>query len=50
MDHGCGDGMIQHHHGILGHALEQFVQRQDLRPIGILGPRRLIMNRGDRCL
>ena len=50
MDHRHCDRVIQHHHGIVGHALEQIVQRENLRPIGILGSRRFIVNRGDRGL
>jgi hypothetical protein len=44
--HGRGDCVIEDHHGIVGHASEQFVQRQNLRPVGILGPTSFVMNRG----
>ena len=47
MHHGCGDGVIEHHHGILGHAFEELVQRQDLRPVGILDSDGFVMNSGD---
>ena len=48
--HGRGDGVIEHHHGIVGHAFQKFVQRQDLRPVGVLSSGRFIMNGGDGCL
>ena len=41
--HGHRDGVVERHHGIVGHPLQQLVQRQDLRPVGVLGagrPRR----------
>ncbi len=44
------DGAIERHHGILGHALKQVIQRQDLGPVGILRPVRFIMNGGDGSL
>ena len=47
MHHRGGDRVIEHHHRIVGHALQQFIKRQDLRPIGILGARRFIVNGGD---
>ena len=45
--HGRGDGVIEHHHGIVGHAFQQVIQRQDLRPVGILGAGRFVVNGGD---
>ena len=48
--HGRGDGVIERHHGIVGHALEQAIQRQDLRPVGILGSRRFVVDGRDRGL
>ena len=33
--HCCGDGVIKHDHGIIGHADEEFIQRQEKR-IGLL--------------
>ena len=45
--HGRGDGVIEHHHGIVGHAFQELVQRQDLRPVGILGSGRFVMDGGD---
>jgi hypothetical protein len=47
MHHGDGDGVIEHHHRIVGHTFKQLIERQDLRPIGILGSRRFVMNGGD---
>jgi len=47
MHHGGGDGVVQQHHGILGGTLEQVVERQDLRPIGLLGARRFVVYGGD---
>ena len=45
--HGRRDGVIEHHHGIVGHPFQQFIQRQDLRPVGVLGPGCFVVNRGD---
>jgi len=36
VDHGRGDGAIQRDHGVVRHAVQQIVKRQDLRPIGVL--------------
>ena len=47
MHHGRGDGVIELHHGVIGHAFKQLIQRQDLRPVGILGSGRLVVNGGD---
>jgi hypothetical protein len=43
--HGGGYGLVQQHHRVVGPALEQAVQREDLRPVGVLDTRRLIVNR-----
>ncbi len=29
MHHGCGDGVIEHHHGIVGQAFKELIQRKD---------------------
>lgn len=50
MHHGSGNGIIQHHHGIVRHSPQQVIERQDLRPIGVFGPGSLVMNGGDRGL
>ena len=50
MHHGRGDGVIERHHRIVRHALEQAIQRQDLRPVGILGARRFVVDGRDRGL
>ncbi len=41
---------FKQHHGIVGHALQKFIQRQDLRPVSILGSRRFVMNSSDGSL
>ncbi len=50
VDHRRGDGAIERHHRIVGHALEQAIQRQNLRPVGVLGSRRFVVNGRDRGL
>lgn len=45
--HSRANGVIEHHHGIRGHALQQIVRRQDLRAISLLHSGRFIMNGGD---
>ncbi len=37
--HGGGDGAVQDQERVIRHAEEQAVERQDLGPIGVLGPR-----------
>ena len=44
------DRVIERDDRIVGHALEHLVQREDLRPVGILGARRLVVDGGDRRL
>ena len=44
MYHGSCNGMIERHHGAGRNAFQQLVQREDLRPVRILGPRRFVMN------
>ena len=41
--HGCGNGVVQYDHWIIGHAFQKLVERQNLRPVGVLGARRLVM-------
>ena len=36
LHHRCSNGAIQRDHWVVGHAFEQIVKRQDLRPIGVL--------------
>jgi hypothetical protein len=48
--HGSGDGVIERHHRIVGHPLEQAIQGEDLRPVGILGARRLVVDGRNRGL
>ena len=43
-DHGRRDRMVEHHHGIVGHMFQKFIQRQDLRPVSVLSPGRFGMN------
>ena len=45
--HGCGDRVIEYHHGIRRHTPQQFVKSEDLWPIGVFGPRRFVVNRGN---
>ena len=45
--HRCRDRVIQRDHGVAGHASEQIVQRQDMRPIRVVGSIRFVMNGGD---
>ena len=46
--HHCGsDGVIEHHHGIVGHAFKKLIQRQDLRLVSVLGSGCFVMNSGD---
>jgi hypothetical protein len=42
--------VVQRHHRIVGEPRQQFVQGEDLRPVGGLGRGGLVMNRGDRRL
>ena len=47
MDHRRGDRFVQPVHRIVGHSPKQTVQRQDLGPIRVLDPGRLIVNGGN---
>ncbi len=49
-DHGRRDRMVEHHHGIVGHMFQEFIQRQDLRPVSVLSSGRLDMNSGNSSL
>ena len=40
-------GLVQQHHRVVGHLLEQMVQREDLRPVGVPDIRGLVVNRRD---
>ena len=44
------DGVVERDHRVRRDALEQLVQGEDLRPVGVLGARRLGVHRGDRRL
>ena len=44
------DRVVQRHHRVVRHALEQAVQRQDLRPVGVLGARASSCTRRNRRL
>ena len=35
--HRRGDRVVERHHRVVGHPLEQAVEREDLRPVGVLG-------------
>ena len=48
--HGGGDGAIEHHHGIVRHAFQEIVERQYLRPVGIFGSGRFVMDGGNSGL
>ena len=50
LNHRRRDRMVERHHGVLGHAFEQAVQREYLRPIGVLGPHRFVVKRCNRRL
>src|ERR1700721_1046697 len=50
MYHRRRDRVIQCDHWVVGHPLEQIVEREDLWPIGVAGPGRLIVNSGDGSL
>ena len=41
------DRVIQRDHGVVGHAPEQIVERQDLRPIRVVGSGSFVVNGGD---
>ena len=46
-DHRSRDCMIELHDGIVGHPSQHAVEREDLRPVRVLGARRLIVQRCD---
>ena len=48
--HRRGDGAIQQDHRIVGHAGEEIVEGENLRPIGVFGARRFVVDRGNGCL
>src|SRR5206468_899594 len=45
--HGQGDGVVEGHHRAGGEPFEQLVEDQDLGPVGVDGPGRLVVHRGD---
>ena len=50
MHHRDGDRVVERHHRVVRHPLEQAVERQDLRPVRVLGARRLVVHGGNRRL
>ena len=50
VDHRHGDRVIQRDHRVVGHPLQQSVEREDLRPVGVGGPRGFVVDGGDRRL
>ena len=44
------DRVVERHHGVVGGSPQQLVQGHDLRPVGRLGARGLVVDRGDRRL
>jgi hypothetical protein len=48
--HGNRHGMVECRHRVVGHLQQHLVQRHDLRPVGRLGARGLVVHRGDRGL
>jgi len=50
LHHRKRDRAIERHHRVVGHAFEQAVQRQDLRPVRVVGAGGFVMDRCDRRL
>ena len=50
VDHRHRDGAVERDHRVRRDPLEQLVEREDLRPVGVLGARRLGVHGGDRRL
>jgi hypothetical protein len=48
--HGDGDCMIERNDRVVGDLQQQLIKRLDLRPVGFLSARGLIVNRSDRGL
>ena len=48
--HRSRNRVIEHHHGIVRGAFQQLIERENLRPVGVLGSSRFVMNGGDRGL
>lgn len=49
--HRGGDGVVQCDHRVVGvDTAQRCVEREDLRPVGVLRPRGLVMHGGDRRL
>jgi hypothetical protein len=49
-NHRQGNGMVQGDDGVIVDAEQDFIERDDLRPVRRLGARRFVMYGGDRCL
>jgi len=47
MHHRHRDRMVQHDHWVVGHAPEQIVECEDLRPIGVICSGSFVVNGGD---
>lgn len=45
-----GDGPVERNDRVAGHLVQQPVQGKDLRPVGVLGSRSLVMDGRDRSL
>jgi hypothetical protein len=50
MYHSGRDSMVERNHGIVRHAFKQLIKGQDLRPVGVLGVVRFVMNGSNRSL
>ena len=48
--HRVGDGVVKRHHRVVRHSLQQAVEREDLRPVGVFNARGFVVQRGDRRL
>ena len=48
--HPRGDGVIERDHRVVRHPLQQAIERQDLRPVGVVGRLGFVMHRRDRRL
>ena len=47
VDHGGCDSVVEHDHGIVRHALEELVEREDLRPVCVFRAGGFVMDGGD---
>jgi len=48
--HGDGDGVVECNHRVIGYTLQLLIERENLRPVRVLGPRCFVVNRGNCCL